>query len=156
MNIIKREDIIEKYTISSTQVPGHLEKGETRRIDGEYLSASWHIQDPNIPQWLKQYIVNTSETHIEDLINELQKDGYRVHACDDEPLLIFKDKIVKVFIDQVWIDIIPLIKLYYNRKKVSDKLLEQFEKDWLDLNVSYQQLLDKQEEANLLKKKREI
>ena len=45
-----------------------------------------------------------------------------------------------------------MIKIYYNRKKVSDKLLEQFEKDWLDLNVSYQQLLDKQEEANLFKK----
>ena len=74
-----------------------------------------------------------------------------MHTRDDEPLLIFKDKIVKVFIDQVWIDIIPLIKLYYNRKKVTDKLLEQFEKDWLDLNVSYQQLLDKQEEVNLLK-----
>lgn len=44
-----------------------------------------------------------------------------------------------------------MIKLYYNRKKVTDKLLEQFEKDWLDLNVSYQQLLDKQEEVNLLK-----
>ena len=148
----QKGDIIEKYTISSTRVRGRLEKGETRRIDGEYLSASWHIQDPNMPQWLKQYIVNTSKTHIEDLINELQKDGYRVHACDDEPLIIFKDKNVKVFIDQVWIDIIPLIKLYYNKKKVSDKLLEQFEKDWLDLNVSYQQLLDKQEEANLLKK----
>jgi hypothetical protein len=148
----QKGDIIEKHTISSTRVPGRLEKGETRRNDCKYLSASWHIQDPNMPQWLKQYIVNTSETHTEDLINELQKDGYRVHACDDEPLLIFKDKIVKVFIDQVWIDIIPLIKLYYNRKKVSDKLLEQFEKDWLDLNVSYQQLLDKQEEANLLKK----
>lgn len=148
----QKGDIIEKYTISSTRVPGRLEKGETRRIDGGYLSASWHIQDPNMPQWLKQYIVNTSENHIEDLINELQKDGYRVHVCDDEPLLIFKDKIVKVFIDQVWIDIIPLIKLYYNRKKVSDKLLEQFEKDWLDFNVSYQQLLDKQEKANLLKK----
>jgi hypothetical protein len=148
----QKGDIIEKHTISSTRVPGRLEKGETRRNDCKYLSASWHIQGPNMPQWLKQYIVNTSETHTEDLINELQKDGYRVHACDDEPLLIFKDKIVKVFIDQVWIDIIPLIKLYYNRKKVSDKLLEQFEKDWLDLNVSYQQLLDKQEEANLLKK----
>lgn len=70
-----------------------------------------------MPQWLKQYIVNTSETHIGDLINELQTDGYRVHTCDDKPLLIFKDKIVKVFIDQVWIDIIPLVKLYYNRKK---------------------------------------
>lgn len=148
----QKGDIIEKYTISSTQVPGRLEKGETRRIDGEHLSASWHIQDPNLPQWLKQYIVNISETHIEDLINELQTNGYRVHACDDEPLLIFKDKIVKVFIEQVWIDIIPLIKLYYNMEKVSDKLLEQFEKDWLDLNISYQQLLDKQEEVNLLKK----
>ena len=146
-------DIIEKYTISSTRVPGRLEKGETRRSDGEYLSASWHIQDPNMPQWLKQYIVNASETHIEDLINKLQTDGYRVHICDDKPLLIFKDKIVKVFIDQVWIDIIPLIKIYYNRKKVTDKLLEKFEKDWLDLNVTYQQLLDKQEEVNLLKKK---
>jgi len=148
----QKGDIIEKYTISSTRVPGRLEKGETRRIDGEYLSESWHIQDPNMPQWLKQYIVNTSETHIEDLINELQTDGYRVHICDDKPLLIFKDKIVKVFINQVWIDIIPLIKLYYKRKKVTDKLLEKFEKDWLDLNVSYQQLLDKQEEVNLLKK----
>ena len=147
----QKGDIIEKYTISSTRVPGRLEKGETRRMDGKYLSASWHIKDPNMPQWLKQYIFNTSETHIEDLINELRTDGYRVHTRDDEPLLIFKDKIVKVFIDQVWIDIIPLIKLYYNRKKVTDKLLEQFEKDWLDLNVSYQQLLDKQEEVNLLK-----
>lgn len=150
----QKGDIIEKYTISSTRVPGHLEKGESRSNDCKYLSASWHIQDPNMPQWLKQYVFNTSKTHIEDMINELQKDGYRVHACDDEPLLIFKDKIVKVFIDQIWIDIIPLIKLYYNRKKVSDKLLEQFEKDWLDLNVSYQQLLDKQEEVNLLKKTR--
>jgi hypothetical protein len=148
----QKGDIIEKYTISSTRVPGRLEKGETRRIDGEHLSASWHIQDPNMPQWLKQYIVNTSETHIGDLINELQTDGYRVHTCDDKPLLIFKDKIVKVFINQVWIDIIHLIKLYYNKKKVTGKLLEQFEKDWLDLNVSYQQLLDKQEEVNLLKK----
>ena len=52
-----------------------------------------------------------------------------------------------------WIDIIPLVKLYYNRKNATDKLLEQFEKDWLDFNVSYQQLLDKQEEVNLLKKK---
>jgi len=120
----QKGDIIEKYTISSTRVPGRLEKG------------------------------NTSETHIEDLINELQTNGYRVHTCDDKPLLIFKENIVKVFIDQVWIDIIPLIKLYYNRKKVSDKLLEQFEKDWLDLNVSYQQLLDKQGEVNILKKTR--
>lgn len=151
----QKGDIIEKYTISSTRVPGRLEKGETRRNDCKYLSASWHIKNPNMPQWLKQYIVNTSETHIKDLINELQTNGYRVHACDDKPLLIFKDKIVKVFIDQVWIDIIPLIKLYYNRKKVSDKLIEQFEKDWLDLNVSYQQLLDKQEEVNLLKKNEE-
>ena len=150
----QKGDIIEKYTISSTRVPGRLEKGETRRNDCKYLSASWHIQDLNMPQWLKQYIGNTSETQIEDLINELQTNGYRVHTCDDKLLLIFKDKIVKVFIDQVWIDIIPLIKLYYNRKKVSDKLLEQFEKDWLDLNVSYQQLLDKQEEVNLLKKTR--
>ena len=117
----QKGDIIEKYTISSTRVPGRLEKGETRRNDCKYLSASWHIQDPNMPQWLKQYIVNTSETHIEDLINELQTNGYRVHTCDDKPLLIFKDKIVKVFIDQVWIDIIPFIKLYYNRKKIGKK-----------------------------------
>ena len=84
----KNGDIIEKYTLSSTRVPGRLEKGESRRRDVKYLSASWHIQDPNIPQWLKHYIVNTSETHIEDLINELQSDGYRVHVCDDNPLLI--------------------------------------------------------------------
>ena len=71
----QKGDIIEKYTISSTRVPGRLEKGETRRNDCKYLSASWHIQDPNMPQWLKQYIGNTSETHIEDLINELQKQG---------------------------------------------------------------------------------
>lgn len=76
-----------------------------------------------------------------------------MHVCDDNPLLIFKDKSVKVFINQEWIDIIPLVKLYYNRKNATDKLLEQFEKDWLDFNVSYQQLLDKQEEVNLLKKK---
>lgn len=85
-------------------------------------------------------------------MNYRQIDIVYIHV-DDKPLLIFKDKIVKVFIDQIWIDIIPLIKLYYNRKKVTDKLLEQFEKDWLNLNVSYQQLLDKQEEVNLLKKK---
>ena len=117
MNIIKKEISLKNNTISSTRVPGRLEKDETRRNDCKYLSASWHIQDPNMTQWLKQYIVKTSETHIEDLINELQTNGYRVHTCDDKPLLIFKDKIVKVFIDQVWIDIIPLIKLYYNRKK---------------------------------------
>ena len=92
----QKGDIVEKYTISSTRVPGRLEKDETRRNDCKYLSASWHIQDPNMPQWLKQYIVNTSETHIEDMIDKLQSDGYRVHTCDDKPLLIFKDKIVKV------------------------------------------------------------
>ena len=49
-------DIIEKYTLSSTRVPGRLEKGESRRRDVKYLSASWHIQDPNMPQWLNHYI----------------------------------------------------------------------------------------------------
>lgn len=60
-----------------------------------------------------------------------QSDGYQcIYVMTT--LLIFKDNSVKVFINQEWIDIIPLVKLYYNRKNATDKLLEQFEKDLVD------------------------
>ncbi len=56
----QKGDIIEKYTISSTRVPGRLEKGETRRIDGEYLSASWHIRILYMPRCAQIFTIYSS------------------------------------------------------------------------------------------------
>lgn len=146
-------DTIERYTTSSEKVPGRLESGESRRSEGRLQTAVWQINDPNMPQWLKKYINYETEPITEESIAKLKSEGYRVYTSEDNPLIIFRGRSIKVLVDEIWVDLIPLIKMYYNKKNTTDRLLKKFEEEWFNHTISYQKLLDREAELEAQKEK---
>ncbi|HFI0122032.1 TPA: hypothetical protein ACGOTU_000779 [Streptococcus suis] len=146
--------IVERYTTTWIKIPGRFERDETRTKERRSLSGSWEIDDPRLPQWLKKYIVVNSDSELptEEYIAKLKEKGFRVYLWGDGHLIVFKNRMVKILLEAVWMDIVPLIKLYYGKKNTTERLLTTFENDWLSQKVTYQQLLDREEEINKEKK----
>ena len=144
---IQNGDFIEKYVISSTRTPGRLEIDESRWKTGRSLSKLWNIYDPELPQWIKKY-ADIPSISIEEYIHQLEVLEYTVYQWEEENLLAFNNNSIMVYVSTTWHDIIPLIKLYYNRKKINKTLIKQFENDWIQEKITYRQLLKLKKEID--------
>lgn len=138
-------DRIEKYQIKKTKVPGRLESGEDRTQIGRYCVAEWNFYDPEMPQWLNQYI-KKEELDVEERLFFLEESGYRICYRDKEIILAIKGNRIKVFYQETWEDITNLILSYYGRKRLSEKFIHHFEQEWQRGLVTYSGLVQWQEE----------
>lgn len=152
----QRGDIVRKFIVSLSK---SLERGVSWDEYSE-LKEEWVIDDPNMPEWLLQYISYglvsenikniISQRNAEKIFSQIENyksQGYETLEFEDNKYVVFKEKEILVCLQpnsvRPWVCINNLAKDAYSRERITSNLISQVKNDWLEGRVDYSSLIER-------------
>lgn len=135
----QENDTIYKFAMSKTKMPEKI--NDSRWPIHSTEKESWKIGDPDLPDWLNNYIRFPIDAQLEQITTS----GYDYFIFDKANYIVFKEKNIEIYLKKLLTyekrDITRLVKAFYGKKRISAHLINCFKSDWKQGNVNYQSLL---------------
>lgn len=135
----QENDTIYKFAMSKTKMPEKI--NDSRWTVHSTKKESWKMGDPDLPDWLKNYI----RFPFDEQLEQITTSGYNYFIFDKANYIVFKEKTIEIYLKKLLTyekrDITRLVKAFYGKKRISAYLINCFKSDWKQGNVNYQSLL---------------